>query len=265
MQTSHSVTPFSAASRQASLGLQDHPVFQALPPRAQAIAAEKSLLVHLASGETAPGSDCLHFVLAGVLGLSPGNDRVCVSAVVGGAVYGWDRALDPDAPLPVARALIDTLVCQIPTACIVDSMGREWLTRLVARQSPRRLHFLAEEAVCNASHLVVERLAKWLVRLHCGANGAPLSLTQADIGAMLGVQRTSINAAAGRLQAEGFVRFGRGRVQILNLAGLRAVSCGCGEARPSQRATFVNRRMEPASWSPVAPDYAAAVKRTVSS
>ncbi|MGH7021625.1 MAG: Crp/Fnr family transcriptional regulator [Brevundimonas sp.] len=265
MQTSQSVTPFHTASQRANLGLQDHPVFQALPPRAQAIAAEKSILIHLDSGETAPGSDCLHFVLAGVLGLSPGNDRVCVSAVVAGAVYGWDRALDPDAPLPVARALIDTLACQIPTACIVDSMGREWLTRLVARQSPRRLHFLAEEAVCNASHLVVERLAKWLVRLHCGANGAPLSLTQADIGAMLGVQRTSINAAAGRLQTEGLVRFGRGKVQILNLAGLRAVSCGCGEARPGQRTTLVKHKMEVPSWSSVAHGDAAGVQRTVAS
>ncbi|HBY42400.1 Crp/Fnr family transcriptional regulator [Brevundimonas sp.] len=138
----------------------------------------------------------------------------------------------------------------LPADCVVDGLGRDWLNRLVARQSSRRLSGLAAEAACNASHLVQERLAKWLVRLHCGANGAPLRLTQADFGAMLGVQRTSVNAAAGRLQSLGLVRFGRGKVQILDLAGLRAVSCGCGDSRTPSATMVVapQRPAEPASW-----------------
>ncbi|MGH7018523.1 MAG: hypothetical protein ACREEY_01500 [Brevundimonas sp.] len=67
---------------------------------------------------------------------------------------------------------------------------------------------------------------------------------------MLDVQRTSVNAAARRLQALGLVRFGRGEVQILDLAGLRAVSCGCGDSRTPSGTMVVapQRPAEPASW-----------------
>ncbi|MGH7018746.1 MAG: Crp/Fnr family transcriptional regulator [Brevundimonas sp.] len=170
--------------------------------------------------------------MTGLLGFFPDNKRICVSVIVAGAVHGWDQALDAGAPRATARALLDTLVFRVSAESVIAPLGREWLTRLVASQAPTRLHFLADEAACNASHLVTERLAKWLVRLHCGANGAALRLTQADFAAMLGVQRTSVNAAAGRLQEQKLVRFGRGKVEILNLEGLRQASCGCGETPP---------------------------------
>ncbi|MFK4229735.1 Crp/Fnr family transcriptional regulator [Brevundimonas sp. NPDC003935] len=227
------------------MDLVDHPVFQALPRSIQSIAQARSRLMTIPAGQPLVETGFLSFVLAGVLGLFPHGDRICVATVVAGSVHGWDHALEPDAGRPTARALIDTTFCRVPADCVVDGLGRDWLNRLVARQSSRRLSGLAAEAACNASHLVQERLAKWLVRLHCGANGAPLRLTQADFGAMLGVQRTSVNAAAGRLQSLGLVRFGRGRVQILDLAGLRAVSCGCGDSR-TPSATMVVGPQRPA-------------------
>ncbi len=73
-----------------------------------------------------------------------------------------------------------------------------------------------------------ERLAKWLLRLHHGGNGAPVRLNQARLAAMLGVQRTSINVAARSLQATGGVRFNRGKASILDVARLTASSCRCG-------------------------------------
>ncbi|MFE9083826.1 Crp/Fnr family transcriptional regulator [Brevundimonas sp. NPDC003966] len=240
-----SLTNTGCGLHRPHLDLVDHPVFQALPRSIQSIAQARSRLMTIPAGQPLVETGFLSFVLAGVLGLFPHGDRICVATVVAGSVHGWDHALEPDAGRPTARALIDTTFCRVPADCVVDGLGRDWLNRLVARQSSRRLSGLAAEAACNASHLVQERLAKWLVRLHCGANGAPLRLTQADFGAMLGVQRTSVNAAAGRLQSLGLVRFGRGRVQILDLAGLRAVSCGCGDSR-TPSATMVVGPQRPA-------------------
>src|SRR5437868_4434218 len=134
MQTSIGVTPLYAGPLRSRLGLRDHPVFQALPPIAQSRAEAQGVLEPLAGGEEAAADGSLYFVLAGVLGLFPDRDRVCVSAVVSGAVHGWDQALDPQAPRPVARALIETLVCRVPAQCILETMGRDWLTRLLARQ-----------------------------------------------------------------------------------------------------------------------------------
>lgn len=233
------------------LGIRDHPVFQALPAKIQSMMQAHSTPTALAAGEPLVEDDHLSFILAGVVGLFPDKGRICVATVVAGSVHGWDHALERDNDRPQARALIDSRICRVPSSCILEGLGRDWLTRLVARQSSRRFNLLAAEAACNASHRVQERLAKWLVHLYCGANGAPLHLTQGDFGGMLGVQRTSINAAAGRLQDEGLVRFGRGKVQILDLAGLRAASCGCGapERQPLRPpASLPTRPAEPSSW-----------------
>ncbi|MNS31408.1 hypothetical protein D3C72_634650 [compost metagenome] len=253
MQTMIQLTTLRDAPSRSQLEIRDHPVFQALPPAVQDRALTNGRLKMLAPGEEVDDDEGLFFVLAGVLGLFPGRQRICVSLVVAGSVYGWDQALDAHAPQSTARAIVETLVCRVPAESVLAPLGRDWLTRLVARQAPTRLHFMAAEAACNASHLVTERLAKWLVRLHCGANGAPLRLTQADFAAMLGVQRTSINAAARRLQELGAVRFGRGKVQVIDLARLRQVSCGCGEVskRPeSLRLAPAQTRVEPSSWEP---------------
>lgn len=252
MQAMNSLSTTDAKNTRSDLDLCDHPVFQALPASVQSRAEAHSALVTIHAGEPVVEDGYLSFVLAGVLGLFPDGGRICVAMIVSGSVYGWDQALLPAEGRPAAKAVVDTILCRVPANCIVEGLGRDWLTRLVALQSSSRISGLAAEAACNASHLVVERLAKWLVRLHCGANGAPLHLTQADLGAMLGVQRTSINAAAGRLQEKGLVRFGRGKVQILDLAGLRAASCGCGQAAPRQtepRVAATQRPSEPRSWS----------------
>lgn len=253
MQTMISLNNTGCGLHRPHLDLADHPVFQALPRHIQSIAQAHSRLMSIPAGQPLVEKGFLSFVLAGVLGLFPNGNGICVATIVAGSVHGWDQALEPDGDRPLARALIDTTLCRVPADCLVENLGRDWLTRLVARQSSGRLSGLAAEAACNASHLVQERLSKWLVRLHCGANGAPLRLTQADFGAILGVQRTSVNAAAGRLQAQGLVRFGRGKVQILNLAGLRAVSCGCGDhgsysavaaaapLRPAKSASWISR------------------------
>lgn len=176
MQTMIQLTTLRDAPSRSQLEIQDHPVFQALPPAVQDRALTNGRLKMLAPGEEVDDDEGLFFVLAGVLGLFPGRQRICVSLVVAGSVYGWDQALDAHAPQSTARAIVETLVCRVPAESVLAPLGRDWLTRLVARQAPTRLHFMAAEAACNASHLVAERLAKWLVRLHCGANGAPLRL-----------------------------------------------------------------------------------------
>lgn len=253
MHSHNHLTSVAGGSPPFHLDIQDHPVFQALPRAAQQRARAAGNLMVFAPGEDIPNDDGLYFILTGVLGHFPARKRICVSVVVAGSVHGWDQALDASAPQPTTRALIDTLVCRVPAVSVLAPLGRDWLTSLVARQAPTRLHALAEEAACNASHLVTARLAKWLVRLHCGANGAPLRLTQADFAAMLGVQRTSVNAGAARLQERGLVRFGRGKVHVVDLAGLRKASCGCGEAPPRGAATLhvvpARTTPEPASWT----------------
>jgi DNA-binding transcriptional regulator YhcF (GntR family) len=52
-------------------------------------------------------------------------------------------------------------------------------------------------------------------------------LTQEFLAMMLGVQRTGVSAAAGKLQRAGLIRYSRGIVNILDRRGLRERSCEC--------------------------------------
>jgi hypothetical protein len=44
---------------------------------------------------------------------------------------------------------------------------------------------------------------------------------------MLGVRRATVTVAAGSLQSARFVRFDRGRIRILDRAGLEESACEC--------------------------------------
>ncbi|MET4685149.1 Crp/Fnr family transcriptional regulator [Brevundimonas faecalis] len=209
--------------------VRDHPVYLALPPAAQRSLLQTGAPVDLlAAEEVSLEGDYLWFVLSGVLGLFPQSSTVCVSHIPSGSVHGWRHALGSSCGDTEARPLVDVRLFRVPAHTVRTALGHDWLSRFVAFQTMQRLTQLESEAACNASHRVNERLAKWLVRLEGGANGAPLKLTQARLGAMLGVQRTSINAAAQELQEAGLIRFGRGRVEVLDLPGLATASCGCG-------------------------------------
>jgi hypothetical protein len=63
-----------------------------------------------------------------------------------------------------------------------------------------------------------------------------MPLTQEFIGAMLGVQRTTVTAFAGQLQKAGLIQYQRGRVEITDIEGLEGRACECRGAIRDQRA-----------------------------
>ena len=54
-------------------------------------------------------------------------------------------------------------------------------------------------------------------------------LTQEFLAMMLGVRRSSVNAAMRSLQRKGLVRYSRGHVTILDRKRLQAAACECYE------------------------------------
>jgi CRP-like cAMP-binding protein len=82
-------------------------------------------------------------------------------------------------------------------------------------------------AVCNKEHLIEARLARWLLMTRDRVASDEFRFTQEYIALMLGVRRAGVNSAASALQRRKLIRYGRGTVQILDRARLRAVSCSC--------------------------------------
>lgn len=86
---------------------------------------------------------------------------------------------------------------------------------------------LEQTAACHALHQAERRLAKWLLRCHDRADSDTIQLTQEYMAAMLGSQRTTVNEAAQTLQANGAVRYARGKIQVLSRSALEASACEC--------------------------------------
>jgi hypothetical protein len=70
---------------------------------------------------------------------------------------------------------------------------------------------------------------------HDRLRGDSFELTHEFLALMLGVRRAGVTVAMGVLQAEGILRYMRGRVTILDRARLEAASCGCYEITRAAR------------------------------
>lgn len=52
-------------------------------------------------------------------------------------------------------------------------------------------------------------------------------MTQELIANMLGVRREGVTEAAGHLQSAGLIKYSRGRITVLDRAGLESRTCEC--------------------------------------
>ena len=103
------------------------------------------------------------------------------------------------------------------------------LPRLLQRYSHSVLTQITQCAVCNQFHSLDARLARWLLMTHDRMGEDEFQLTHEFLSNMLGVRREGVSLAAGDLQKRKLIRYSRGRLTVLDRAGLEATSCGCYE------------------------------------
>lgn len=101
--------------------------------------------------------------------------------------------------------------------------------RLVLRYVQALITQIAQTAVCNRLHSIDQQLCRWLLLSLDRVEGNELAMTQDLIGNMLGVRREGVTEAAGNLQRAGLIQYRRGRIIVLNRAGLEARCCECYE------------------------------------
>lgn len=116
----------------------------------------------------------------------------------------------------------------IPAPILKDEFeGGGELQKLLLLYAEARLSQVSQQVICNAQHTIQARLARWLLSVQDLLASDKLPLTQEVIAQMLGVRRSSITAAAGSFQQAGIIRYGRGRIMILDQAALEKTSCEC--------------------------------------
>ncbi len=130
-----------------------------------------------------------------------------------------------------------------PSSAVVQSAGEAYrldrrvlqaefergglLRRLLLRYTQALMTQMAQTAACNRHHAVEQQLCRWLL-LACERNPATeLVMTQELVASMLGVRRESVTEAAGHLQNEGYIRYRRGHISVIDRAGLERRACEC--------------------------------------
>ncbi len=86
---------------------------------------------------------------------------------------------------------------------------------------------MAQTAVCNRHHALEQQLCRWLLLSLDRLSSNELLMTQELIANMLGVRREGVTEAALKLQKLGLISYARGRILVLDRAGLEARTCEC--------------------------------------
>ena len=111
-------------------------------------------------------------------------------------------------PLPALRSCID----QCP------SLRDAWLAHVRGLTTE-----IMQIAAHNAASTLEQRCACWLLMAHARVDGEDLLITHEMLASMLGVFRSAVTIAIAGLQERGLISTGRGRITVLDPAGLDAL------------------------------------------
>jgi CRP-like cAMP-binding protein len=101
------------------------------------------------------------------------------------------------------------------------------LDQLVSRFLAVSWQTANQTIACNLHHTVKERTCRWLLSVHDRALSDEFVVTQEMLSGMVGASRQRITTVVGELQKADYLRHQRGRVRVLDRAGLEKTSCEC--------------------------------------
>jgi CRP-like cAMP-binding protein len=163
--------------------------------------------------------------------------ELSIGQMVETAMVGRDGAVHAasalDGRMSLNRAIVQAAgFCSLVPVDAVVSMADRFrdFRSLLIRHEQVLLAQAQQSGACNASHLIEARLCRWLLRTRDLVGSDDLAVTQEFLAQMLGVQRSSLSVTAHTLQKAGLISYKRGRVQILNVEGLKESACECYEA-----------------------------------
>ena len=103
------------------------------------------------------------------------------------------------------------------------------MMRTLLRYTQALIAQMTQTAVCSLHHRLEQQLCRWLLVRVDLVSADALTVTHELIGNMLGVRREGVTGEASKLQAVGLIQYRRGRVKVVDRAGLERLACECFE------------------------------------
>jgi CRP-like cAMP-binding protein len=117
---------------------------------------------------------------------------------------------------------------RLKSQILKDEFGQNAsVLHLLLRYAQALITQMAQTAVCNRHHSLDQQLCRWLLLSLDRLQSSELIMTQELIANMLGVRREGVTEGATKLQDAGLIRYARGRITVLDRAGLEQRSCEC--------------------------------------
>lgn len=143
--------------------------------------------------------------------------------VIGGFAAAGSVPAACDAEVQVAGTAL-----RMPTAAFRYALEQSGALRsLAARFDSAMMAQTQQSVLCNATHPVECRICRYLLEVQDRCGGDKIPLTQAMLGQLLSVRRTTVTLVAGRLETAGVLHCRRGYMQILDREELEHRACDC--------------------------------------
>jgi CRP-like cAMP-binding protein len=116
--------------------------------------------------------------------------------------------------------------CRVEVARTEFKLGGDFQS-LALRYVQAQLVQAMQSAGCNAKHNVEQRLARWLLICADRTHTDHFKMPHDFLSQMLGTSRPIVTTTAGIFKRKGLIEYSRGKLRILDVAGLARVSCEC--------------------------------------
>ena len=179
------------------------------------------------------------------------GSSVEISVTGNDGLVGMSLLMGGDTPTGSAVVRSAGYAYRLPVDVLTEAFeNRGSLRHHLLRYTQALITQMAQTGVCNHCHKIEQQLCRSMLLCLDRLSTNELTVTHELIASMLGVRRESVTAAAGKLQAAGLIRCSRGRITVLDRAGLEQRVCECYAAVKTEFDRLLPQR-KPESSAPV--------------
>ena len=174
-------------------------------------------------------------VLSGCLVLHVGETDICADVATAGMLVSLQGG-------PKGRWMSDGFLYTVRLEDFTRETGEVGI-RFLLSASVERLRARERRLACAATHAVLPRVASLFGELSSTCETSDVRVNQAEVGAMLGLRRSSVNLACQTMTRLRAIRTIRGRVSIVDRSLLASIACCPSSARTTTEETYAAPRV----------------------